>query len=196
MYYRVLRFVVPVLVVAGFAFGSMAAANESRGSHHRVNSDQRQTSREGSSNKGLSAWDEEWLMMSIQGDRFEIAGGQLAQQKGSTAIVRALGARLASDHTKSLKDAVDEAKEYGIQVPDSPSPSQQWELRVVSTFSGKAFDRWYSDLEVQDHRQDIQETQDEIDKGTNPDIKQLAKDDLPMLQEHLKLAEQALAASQ
>jgi putative membrane protein len=141
-----------------------------------------------------SAWDEEWLKMSIEGDRFEIAGGQLAQQKGTTQLVRDLGARLVADHTKSLADAVKVANKLGIEVPDAPSPSQQWELRVVATFTGVAFDRWYSDLEVQDHVQDIQESQDEVSKGCNSRVRKLAKEDIPVLQQHLALAQAALKA--
>jgi putative membrane protein len=144
---------------------------------------------------GYSAWDEEWLKMSIQGDLFEIQGGNLAQQKATTQLVRDLGARLVKDHTKSLHDAVDVAERLGIDVPDKPSPSQQWQLRAVAQFKGADFDRWYSDLEVQDHIQDIEEAQAEVDKGCNHDIKQLAEDDLPVLKQHLELARAALAAA-
>jgi len=144
---------------------------------------------------GYSAWDEEWLKMSIEGDLFEIACGQIAQQKGTIPHVRDLGARLVQDHSKSLEDATKVANDLGIDVPTEPSPSQQWELRVVQTFSGSEFDRWYSDLEVQDHKQDIQEAQDEVDKGCNDQIKALAEDDLPTLQEHLSLAQAALQAA-
>jgi putative membrane protein len=145
--------------------------------------------------RDYSAWDEEWLMMSIQGDLFEIQGGRLAQEKATTQIVRDLGARLVKDHTKSLRDAVEVAHELGIEVPDEPSPTQQWELRAVAQFHGSDFDKWYSDLEVQDHIQDIQEAQDEIDKGCNDKVRHLAKDDLPVLKQHLELARAALAAS-
>jgi putative membrane protein len=141
-----------------------------------------------------SAWDEQWLMSSIQGDRFEIRGGQIAQDNAAAQIVRDLGARVKTDHTKSLQDAVAVAQELGIDVPDSPTPSQQWELRVVAHFHGNEFDRWYSDLEVQDHIQDIEEAQAEVDKGCNPKVRQNAKDDLPVLKEHLRLAKAALAA--
>jgi putative membrane protein len=143
----------------------------------------------GGHRRHYSAWDEEWLMMSIEGDRFEIAGGQLAQQKSSSSDVRAFGARLVADHSKSLQDAVEVAEKLGIEVPDSPSPTQQWQLRVVAGFSGSQFDRWYADLEVQDHKQDITEAEDEVEKGHNPKIRQLAADDLPVLREHLALAE-------
>jgi putative membrane protein len=145
--------------------------------------------------KGYSAWDEEWLMMSIEGDRFEIQGGNLAQERATSQIVRDLGARLVKDHTASLHDATEVADQLGIDVPDEPSPTQQWELRAVAQFKGADFDRWYSDLEVQDHIQDIQEAQDEVDKGCNDKIRHLAADDLPVLEQHLELARAALAAS-
>jgi putative membrane protein len=144
--------------------------------------------------KRFSAWDEQWLMTSIAGDRFEIAGGKLAQSKGASDPVRALGARLVTDHTKSLNEAIAVAKQLGIDVPDSPTPSEQWELAAVQTFSGKAFDQQYASLEVKDHDQDIQETKDEISKGTNKAIRALARTDLPTLKEHRRLSKAALQA--
>ena len=145
--------------------------------------------------KRYSAWDEQWLTMSIEGDLFEIQGGKIALQKATTPEVKTLARTLIADHTKSLADSVKVAHELGIEVPDSPSPSQQWELQVASTFSGKAFDRWYSYLEVKDHVQDIQESKDEADQGCNHDVKGLAEDDIPVLEKHLHLAEVALTAA-
>ena len=46
----------------------------------------------------LSGLDKTYLSGSIQGDRFEIAGGKLALSKSQNAKVRALGARLVKDH--------------------------------------------------------------------------------------------------
>jgi putative membrane protein len=169
------------VVLALVTGGSMAIAHD-RGDHH------------GDHHKRYSAWDEEWLMMSIQGDLFEIQGGKLAEQKGTTEKVRQLGATLVKDHTESLQEATELANKLGIPVPSEPSPTQQWELQVVATFSGTAFDRWYSDLEVKDHMQDIQEAQDEADKGCNPEIRDDAEDEIPMLEKHLHLAQEALAS--
>jgi putative membrane protein len=179
-----LRRIAPVLAAALGAAALVAAttafAHGHHGHHHAHH---------------LSAWDKEWLMMSIEGDRFEIAGGQLAQSKGQVAEVKALGARLVADHSKSLADAVKAAKHFGVEVPDSPSPSQQWELQALQTFSGNAFDRQYASLEVLDHMQDIQESRDEVKMGSNHRIRKLAKEDLPVLKEHLKLSKAALAAA-
>ena len=135
-----------------------------------------------------SAQDETWLTTGIEGDRFEIVGGTAAQSKGATAAMQAFGARLVKDHTASLKDAARAARRFGIDVPKSPSPSEQWELRTVGSFSGAAFDRSYADLEVQDHIQDIQETNDEISGGCNRSVRALARTDLPVLRAHLRIA--------
>jgi putative membrane protein len=141
-----------------------------------------------------SAQDETWLMTGMQGDRFEIIGGTTAQAKGATAAMKAFGARLVKDHTTSLRDAERAAHRFGVTVPKTPSPSEQWELRMVGLFSGTPFDRSYAFLEVQDHIQDIQETKDEISDGCSRTVRSLARDDLPVLRQHLQIARQ-LAAS-
>jgi putative membrane protein len=135
-----------------------------------------------------SAQDQTWLTTGIEGDRFEIIGGSAARNKGATPAMRAFGARLVSDHTKSLRDAERAARRFGVTVPKTPSPSEEWELRMVGLFTGVPFDRSYAFLEVQDHIQDIQETRDEIEDGCNKTVRGLARDDLPVLRQHLAIA--------
>jgi putative membrane protein len=152
------------------------------------------SARSPSSHPRFSAWDEQWLMTSIQGDRFEIAGGTLAASQATDARVRALGQRLVKDHSASLKDAIRVARRLGIDVPAAPSPSQRWELKTVSAFTAADFDRRYAELEVLDHVQDIQEGKAEVQKGVNRAIRHLASSDLPTLRQHLKLSREALQA--
>jgi putative membrane protein len=142
-----------------------------------------------------SAQDVNYLQTSISGDRFEIAGGKLAETMGRAPQVRALGARLVKDHSTSLQDAVAEARSLGVKVPQSPTPSMVWELTVVRSMSGPQFDRWYSSLEVKDHEQDISETTFEVVHGGSPEVKQSAKKELPVLRLHLMVSKQAWQAS-
>jgi putative membrane protein len=210
MFDRIAGMLVLAMAMLGLCLGSVAYAHTRHHSkrHHRHHHATQKANSSGDHTSGYgqrppsgcerygaySPWDEEWLKMSIEGDRFEIKGGEIAQRHTDTSIVRALGQRLIKDHTKSLDEAADEAREHGIEVPDSPSPTQEWELDAISHLSGHTFDHWYSYLEVKDHIQDIEETKAEIEKGCDEDIRGLAKDDLPVLEEHLRLAEQALAA--
>jgi putative membrane protein len=148
----------------------------------------------GSSTK-VSAADEQYLQTSISGDRFEIIGGKLAERKSHNAAVVRLAKRLVDDHSKSLSDAIKLARSLKIDVPTSPLPTQLWELKVVSALKGKAFNRWYSSLEVFDHLQDIDETGTEVSNGTNSEIRKDARTELPMLRMHLRMARVAMAAS-
>jgi putative membrane protein len=141
-----------------------------------------------------SPLDEELLKTSIQGDRFEVAGGKLAQTTGVTPEVKALGARLAKDHAKSLKEAVRLARHLGISVPKTPSPTQEWELEILGAMSGTGFDTAYAKLEVQDHKQDIEESKTEAREGMSPSVRAMARKELPTLRAHLKLSKAALAA--
>jgi putative membrane protein len=138
--------------------------------------------------------DEQWLKSSIEGDRFEIKGGQLALSKSSAPKVRELAQTLIDDHTKSLQDAIDLAHKYDITVPDSPSPVQQWILDDLAKKSGSEFDQAYSSVEVADHMQDIDEAQQEVEDGCNQDIRDEAKKEIPTLRYHLQLAKEALAS--
>jgi putative membrane protein len=148
----------------------------------------------GSSPK-VSAADEQYLQTSISGDRFEVIGGKLAEKKSKNPAVLRLAKRLIDDHSKSLSDAIKLAHSLGIDVPSSPTPSEVWELKVVAAAHGKAFDVLYSSLEVYDHLQDIDETSTEVANGTNSQVRDDAKTELPMLREHLKLSRQAFEAA-
>ena len=142
-----------------------------------------------------SGLDKEYIKTSIEGDRFEIAGGKLALSKSHNAAVRALGARLVKDHSASLSDTLKLAKRFGVEAPKKPSESQQWELSIVGRQSGTAFDHWYSDLETLDHIQDLQDASDEIKDGSNPAVRDDAKTEVPTLRTHLKMSRAALKAS-
>jgi putative membrane protein len=132
------------------------------------------------------------LQSSIQGDRFEIAGGQLAQSKGTSSAIKELGARLVKDHSKSLSEAIKVARQLKISVPKTPTPSQEWELSVLGGLSAASFDAGYATLEVQDHKQDIDDNKKEVSEGVNAKIRNLARKDLPVLRKHLKLSKRAV----
>ncbi|HYZ80011.1 MAG TPA: DUF4142 domain-containing protein [Solirubrobacteraceae bacterium] len=141
-----------------------------------------------------SAQDKTSLMTSMEGDLFEIIGGKLALKKSHTPAVDALARRLIKDHSKSYDDAAKLAKGLGVKVEKTPSPTETWELLTIGKVSGTTFDQWYTSLEVYDHVQDIQETSDEIKDGSNAAVVSNAKQDMPVLKMHLKLAKAALRA--
>jgi putative membrane protein len=142
-----------------------------------------------------SGLDEESLKTSMQGDLFEIKGGRIALSKSHNAAVLKLANRLVSDHTKSFDETAALARKLGVDVPKAPTASEQWELRIVSSLKGRAFNHWYSSLEVFDHLQDISEAKDEVQDGKLASVRKESKQEIPILRTHLKLAQQALKAN-
>ena len=132
----------------------------------------------------------------MQGDLFEIRGGKLAERHSRNPYVLKLARTLVSDHTKAFDQSAALAKRLHVEVPHSPTESQKWELAIVASLhTQRSFDRWYSSLEVGDHMQDISESADEVSDGSNTEVRKDARDALPMLRMHLRLARQALAHS-
>jgi putative membrane protein len=129
----------------------------------------------------------------IQTNLFEIAGGQAAADRAVTEDVREFGAELVRDHTAALAEATALAQRLGVKVPAEPAPLQQWALRVTGEFSGIDFDRWFTDLQVEGHRQAIVEAETELAKGCNRKVRRLAAASLPVLERHLARAEEILA---
>jgi putative membrane protein len=142
--------------------------------------------------KRVSGLDERWLKVHIETNLFEIAGGQAALDKATTDDVRELAARLVADHTAALEQATEAARKLGVDVPDAPAPLQQWALRAVNEFSGVDFDRWFTDLQVEGHKQAITEAATEAERGCNRKVRALAEASLPVLQAHLEHAQEVL----
>jgi putative membrane protein len=170
--------------VLGFTMIATGPAFADGGHHHQS----RHESDKHCSGTRTSEQDREWLKGSIQGDHFEITGGHLAENRGVDAMTKALGARLVSDHSQSLSDAVDLAHELGITPPQTMSEKQQHEIADVSKDGYLHFDDEYSELEISDHKMDISDATKEWREGCNPKVRDEAKTEIPMLREHLSLS--------
>jgi putative membrane protein len=142
---------------------------------------------------GVSGLDQQYLKTAASGDVFEVEGGRLALQKSHDKRVRALAQMLMTDHTKSLHDTVALATKLGVQgVQKQPTQSQAWELKALAAMQSEAqFNHWYAVLEVRDHKEDISDARDERDNGTNQEVRDEARAELPTLFKHLKAAETA-----
>jgi putative membrane protein len=139
--------------------------------------------------------DKYWLETSVEGDIFEIRGGHIALHKSHSWKVQHLARVLIKDHTESLMETRALARRLGVEVPDQPSPTEQWQLEEISEMRGSEFNHDYSELEVADHIQDISDAMDEAQMGCNHRVRSMARAEIPTLRFHLKLARIALAAS-
>jgi putative membrane protein len=141
-----------------------------------------------------SGLDRFYIKTAISGDRIEIRAGRLALHKSDNPKVRRLARTLVRDHGKSKREAIELARDYGVAVPSAPEPEQMWALRTLQRFQGGRFDRRYAAYEIRDHHQDIADARNEAEQGYNLEFRDEAKQELPMLKRHLKLAKRTQAA--
>ena len=137
--------------------------------------------------------DKAFVQTSISGDRFEIEGGETAAHLTGRPAVSDLADTLVRDHSRSLHDSVRLAHALGITVPRHPTPPMRWELRAAAR-AGADFDRAWTVLEIADHKQDIAEAVQERRAGTNPSVRKMAAQELPVLRKHLGMARAARRA--
>jgi putative membrane protein len=119
----------------------------------------------------------------------EISLGKLAQQKGTIAAVKDFGARMVRDHTELNNELTTWAKDNHVVLPTTMSAADMAEQHKLASLSGKAFDDAYMETMLSDHQHDIVKVQREAESVTNPQVKQLASRTLPVLEDHVRLAE-------
>jgi putative membrane protein len=136
---------------------------------------------------GWAADESTFLQDAIAGSIAEVQVGQLAQQNGGSADVKAFGQRLVSDHSKAMDQAAALAKTMSVQVPTEPNPEAQDEYQKLQGLKGAEFDKAFAQAMVKDHEETIQKFEQQSKAG-NDQVTQYAQQTLPVLQTHLDMA--------
>ncbi|WP_329083508.1 MULTISPECIES: DUF4142 domain-containing protein [unclassified Streptosporangium] len=142
----------------------------------------------------VSQQDKDFLVQAHQANLAEIEGGKAAEAKTaepegreSAQTVRDLGERFVVDHT-NLDQAVRQvADRLGVKLPDQPTAAQREQLDKLTTLSGADFDKAWISEELEGHRETLTAIDKEIKSGSSPEVKKLATDARPIVQEHVDL---------
>ncbi|MCU1306411.1 MAG: outer membrane protein [Acidobacteriaceae bacterium] len=144
----------------------------------------------------MNSADHEFVMNAAKGGKAEVELGNLASQNASNPAVKQFGQRMVSDHTQANNRLQQIAQQKGMSLPDDlPDDAKQLKDRLTQE-KGVQFDRTYMQNMVQDHQKDVAEFQQEADQGQDPDIKNFAATTLPVLKQHLLLAQSDLSKIQ
>lgn len=119
--------------------------------------------------------------------------GKLAQQKGSSEVVRDFGKRMMAEYSKTNEELAAGAKQAAYPRPVLLRPHQQIFDRFNS-ISKSAFDKSYMAEMVSEHDDMAGLFQKEAKDGRVQSIKQLASSMLPAVQQHQALATQTASA--
>ena len=139
----------------------------------------------------ITSGDRKFMEKAAQGGMAEVKLGELATQKAQSDDVKKFGQRMVDDHSKANEQLKQVASTKGVTLPTETDKSSQHEYDKLSRMSGARFDREYMDHMVSDHKKDISEFEKEAKSGKDADVKQFASSTLPVLQEHLQLAQSA-----
>jgi len=130
---------------------------------------------------------QKFLTNAMEGDYAEIDVGKLAQEKGTSQAVKDFGAKLVQDHSAHLEKAKQVAAQVGVKDPNGSGAMAKASYLKLKILSGASFDRTFAKDMVTDHQKDIEEYRKEAAK-TDP-VGQLAKETIPTLEEHLRIAQ-------
>jgi putative membrane protein len=119
----------------------------------------------------------------------EIELGKLAQQKGNNQAVKDFGQRMVEDHSKAETQLEPLAKQEGVTLPKMAGSSVAHLRQQLSGESGAQFDEMYMKHMMAGHKQAIAAFEHEIEHGQNPAIKAYAEKCLPVIQDHIRIAE-------
>jgi putative membrane protein len=137
----------------------------------------------------LSSSDRQFMTEAAQGGLAEVQLGQLASKRGASTKVKEFGQRMVQDHTQANNQLKELATQKGVTLPTSIGSENQKVRQQLSKLSGNRFDRQYINHMLQDHKKDVSLFQREAQEGQDTDVKAFAAQTLPILQEHLQMAQ-------
>lgn len=132
-----------------------------------------------------SAQDNSWIIAAHQANLAEIATGKMAQDKGTSAVVKDLGERFVTDHTKLDDSLKTLAGDLNVNVPAEPNAEQKAAAQKLSdTAAGADFDKMWIQQQLAAHAKSMAATQQQIDKGEAAQVKQAAEQAMPIITAH------------
>lgn len=137
--------------------------------------------------------DRVFVQQATIGGLAEVEWGRLADQHGQDAAVQRFGRQMVDDHTKANQRLSQIAKTVNVPQPDSLDAEHRAIDEQLGKLNGAAFDHAYMQSQVQDHQKTVQLLEYEIDSGQNHDLKAFAREILPVVLQHLQMAQSVQA---
>ncbi|HUO34922.1 MAG TPA: DUF4142 domain-containing protein [Candidatus Acidoferrum sp.] len=119
----------------------------------------------------------------------EVELGKLAGQKGNNQAIKDFGKRMIADHTQLESELQSLAKSADVTLPSAAGANASSLKNQLSADSASKFDDAYIEHMLAGHKQAIAMFENEIKHGQNAEIKSYAEKALPVIQDHIRIAE-------
>ncbi|MFN7138152.1 MAG: DUF4142 domain-containing protein [Limisphaerales bacterium] len=132
---------------------------------------------------------EKFAKKAHQSGMAEVAMGQLAAQRAQSSSVKQFGDKLAREHKEANQRLEKIAERRNFELERIIGKKHQETIQNLTSLSGEQFDREFIKHTVEQHRKDIERFEKQASEGEEPAIRSFASETLPMLRQHLKIAE-------
>ncbi|UJP66245.1 DUF4142 domain-containing protein [Mongoliitalea daihaiensis] len=133
--------------------------------------------------------DTQFLMDAAEMQHENISLGKLAQQKGSSDHVRALGKMMVEENSKSLTELSTLAQSKSIAIPSSATENSNDFYKKLNEKNGNDFSKTYSKRMVDQHEDAIDLYEKAVKDTEDAQVKAFATNKLVSLRTQLKKAE-------
>jgi putative membrane protein len=144
----------------------------------------------------LNAVDFNFVGQANLGAPFQIDSGRLAETKGTSAAIRSYADLMVTTHIPVV-DALNVILKRKNVTPSNPLLRGAYDA-MISTLKADhraAFDRDYVNGQVAYQKGNAALFEQEIQNGTDPELKEFARQTLPKIVDHLQRAEKLAAAA-
>lgn len=122
-------------------------------------------------------------------DLKEIEVGKLAQQKRPNTPVSSFGKMLENDHTQSSTELKPLANKAGVVLPTEPDAKAKQDKEKLQSLEGQEFDMQFATMMVEGHNNAIALMKEIANNATDENFRSWASGKIPVLQSHLKHAQ-------
>jgi predicted outer membrane protein len=149
----------------------------------------------GSSTAKVSAADKKAITDMAIANMAEVETGKLALSKSQNAEVKAFAQQMIDDHGKALADLQPLAQSKGVTLPTELDAKHKAMSAKLEKLSGDAFDKEYMKMAgLKDHKDTHAKLQKISKSAKDGDVKAAADKTLPVVEQHLKAAQQMSSA--
>lgn len=137
----------------------------------------------------LSRQDRKFVEKAAIGGMAEVQMGQLASQRAQSQAAREFANRMIADHTPANQRLMSLARSMNVETPAELDFKHRRMMKKLERADAAEVDREYIKSQVKAHEQMIELMEKQMESGENQQLKQYASEMLPVLREHLQMAQ-------
>jgi len=141
----------------------------------------------------LAQTDDQFVEKAARGNHTEVDFGRLAVDNAQSELVKSFAQQMVTEHGAAQQELKTLANNFDdIDWSEQLDASHEQMKQHLMTLSGREFDSAYMTSQVADHQTTVDLFDNEIENGSNPQVKAYANKYHPHIQHHLERADSIL----